>query len=38
MKEIANQVRIRAGDRCEYYLLPRLAFRRPFHIEHIVAR
>lgn len=32
------EVRIRAGERCEYCLLPQAAYRRRFHIEHIVAR
>jgi len=31
-------VRQRAGNRCEYCHLPQAAFRRGFHIEHIVAR
>ena len=31
-------VRRRAGNRCEYCHLPQVAFRRGFHIEHIVAR
>ena len=38
MSELAEEVRRRAGGRCEYCLLPQSAFRRPFHIEHIVAR
>ena len=38
MSELAVEVRRRAGDHCEYCRLPQLAFRRPFHIEHIVAR
>jgi len=38
MNALASQVRLRAGDCCEYCLLPQGAFRRPFHIEHIVAR
>jgi hypothetical protein len=38
MNELARDVRRRAGDRCEYCRLPQSAFRRPFHIEHIVAR
>jgi hypothetical protein len=38
MSELAGEVRRRAGDRCEYCHLPQSAFRRPFHIEHIVAR
>ena len=31
-------VRQRASDRCEYCRLPQGAFRRRFHIEHIIAR
>jgi len=38
MSELADGVRRRAGDRCEYCRLPQVAFRRAFHIEHIVAR
>jgi hypothetical protein len=38
MREAAGEVRRRASDRCEYCHLPQSAFRRPFHIEHIVAR
>jgi hypothetical protein len=38
MSEFAGEVRRRAGNRCEYCHLPQTAFRRPFHIEHIVAR
>jgi HNH endonuclease len=38
MSEPAEAVRQRAGNRCEYCRLPQSAFRRPFHIEHIVAR
>jgi hypothetical protein len=33
-----EQVRMRAGGRCEYCRAPQAAFRRPFHIEHIIAR
>jgi hypothetical protein len=36
--DIAVQVRARAGARCEYCRLPQAAFRRAFHVEHIVAR
>lgn len=32
------EVRTRAGERCEYCLLPQAAYTRRFHIEHIVAR
>lgn len=38
MNELADTVRARAGNRCEYCRLPQRAFRRPFHVEHIVAR
>ncbi len=38
MSEPADRVRRRAGERCEYGRVPQAAFRRPFHIEHIVAR
>jgi len=36
--EIAAEVRRRAQNRCEYCLIPQAAFRRPFHIEHILAK
>jgi 5-methylcytosine-specific restriction endonuclease McrA len=38
MSGLADTVRRRAGDHCEYCRLPQSAFRRAFHIEHIVAR
>ncbi|MCX6593196.1 MAG: HNH endonuclease signature motif containing protein [Acidobacteria bacterium] len=38
MTELASQVRLRAGDRCEYCRIPQRAFTQPFHVEHIVAR
>ena len=38
MKDLAAEVRRRAAHRCEYCGLPQAAFRRPFHIEHIVAK
>jgi 5-methylcytosine-specific restriction endonuclease McrA len=34
----AEAVRQRARNRCEYCRIPQVAFRRGFHIEHIVAR
>jgi len=34
----SEAVRQRARNRCEYRRLPQAAFRRGFHIEHIVAR
>lgn len=38
MSAPSEAVRRRAGNRCEYCHLPQGAFRRGFHIEHIVAR
>lgn len=38
MSELAQEVRRRAGGCCEYCRIPQAAFRRPFHIEHIIAR
>jgi len=38
MTELASLVRRRAEDCCEYCRFPERAFRRPFHIEHIVAK
>ena len=38
MSDFAEEVRRRAIGRCEYCRLPQSAFRRPFHIEHVVAR
>jgi hypothetical protein len=38
MSQQADAVRRRAGSRCEYCRLPQAAFRRPFHMEHIVAK
>lgn len=38
MSDLAREIRRRASDRCEYCRLPQSAFRRLFHIEHIVAR
>lgn len=38
MTELAYDVRLRAGDRCEYCLIPQAVFRRSFHVEHVVAR
>jgi hypothetical protein len=38
MSDLAEAVRRRAGDRCEYCHLPQAGFRRGFHMEHIVAR
>src|SRR6202012_5681449 len=36
--ELTARVRRRAQNRCEYCLIPQAAFRRPFHIEHILAK
>src|SRR6185437_12317497 len=36
--ELQAEVRRRASNRCEYCGLPQAAFRRPFHIEHIIAK
>ena len=38
MSNLAIEVRRRAGGRYEYYRIPEVAFRRPFHIEHIIAK
>lgn len=38
MTDLAAQVRRRAQHRCEYCLIPQASFRRPFHIEHILAK
>jgi hypothetical protein len=38
MSDLAEAVRRRAGNRCEYCHLPQAGFRRGFHTEHIVAR
>jgi hypothetical protein len=35
---IAAEVRQRARNCCEYCQIPQAAFRRPFHIEHIIAK
>lgn len=37
-EDLGAAVRRRAGNRCEYCHLPQDAFRRPFHIEHIIAK
>jgi hypothetical protein len=37
MSVLTDRVRRRAGERCEYCRLPQAAFRRRFHIEHIIA-
>jgi hypothetical protein len=36
--EIAAEVRRRAQNCCEYCLIPQSAFRRRFHVEHILAK
>jgi hypothetical protein len=38
MSELTDEVRRRSGLRCEYCGVPQAAFRRSFHIEHIVAK
>ncbi|MGO4882866.1 MAG: HNH endonuclease [Bryobacteraceae bacterium] len=38
MNELVAEVRRRAGNRCEYCRFPQAAFRRSFHIEHIIAK
>ena len=38
MSNFASEVRSRASGRCEYCHIPEAAFRRPFHIEHVVAK
>jgi len=36
--EVREFVRQRAGDRCEYCLLPAESDELPFHLEHIIAK
>jgi HNH endonuclease len=38
VSDLATDVRSRAAGRCEYCRIPETAFRRPFHIEHVIAR
>ncbi len=38
MSDLASEVRRRAAGLCEYCRIPEAAFRRPFHIEHVIAR
>jgi hypothetical protein len=38
MSGLTEEVRRRADSCCEYCRMPQAAFRRPFHIEHIVAK
>jgi hypothetical protein len=38
VSDLASEVRRRAAGRCEYCHIPEAAFRRPFHIEHIIAK
>ena len=38
MSDLATEVRCRAEGLCEYCRIPAAAFRRPFHIEHVIAR
>ncbi len=36
--EVRDFVRQRAGNRCEYCLLPEESDEWPFHVEHVIAR
>lgn len=36
-REFVRAIQTRAGDRCEYCLIPQSAFPLPFQIDHIVA-
>jgi hypothetical protein len=36
--DLADEIRRRSAGFCEYCRIPEAAFRRPFHIEHIVAK
>ncbi|HKD07670.1 MAG TPA: HNH endonuclease signature motif containing protein [Bryobacteraceae bacterium] len=38
MNDVAGEVQRRAAGLCEYCHIPQAAFRRPFHIEHVIAR
>ncbi len=38
MSDLAAKVRRRADGVCEYCRVPEQAFRRPFHIEQVIAR
>lgn len=38
MNDLAIEVRRRAAGLCEYCHIPEAAFRRAFHIEHVIAR
>ena len=38
MSDLASEVRRRSAGLCEYCRIPEAAFRRPFHLEHIVAK
>jgi hypothetical protein len=37
-RDLVQQVRQRAQDRCEYCRLPALIYPLPFHVDHIIAR
>ena len=37
-ERLRQQIRNRAGDRCEYCLIPRRADQLPFQVDHIVAK
>ena len=36
--EVRDFVRQRAGNRCEYCLLPEESDEWPFHVEHVIAK
>lgn len=38
MSDLVAEVRRRAAGFCEYCRIPVAAFRRPFHVEHVIAR
>jgi len=38
LSDPATEVRRRAEGLCEYCRIPEVAFKRPFHIEHVIAR
>jgi hypothetical protein len=38
VSDLATEVRSRGAGLCEYCRIPEAAFRRPFHIEHVIAR
>jgi 5-methylcytosine-specific restriction endonuclease McrA len=38
VSDLADEVRRRAAGLCEYCRIPETAFRRSFHIEHVIAK